>query len=101
MTNDCRRALLVDEIQVRVVVRDDPANVRRDGGAQLAEVTLGDDRVGDVEQRSPVVALHVKPSLARGGRLLMAQVVDREGQVLTNELEEREIPSRRFVRIGV
>ena len=45
-----------------MVVRDDPANVRRDGGPQLAQVTLGDDRVGDVEQRSPVVALRVKPS---------------------------------------
>jgi hypothetical protein len=43
------QAPLVDAIQVGVVVRDDPANVWRDGGPQLATLTCGDDGVGDVE----------------------------------------------------
>ena len=94
--------LLVDEIQVRVVVRDDPPDVQGDDRAQRGDVALGDDGVGHFEQRSPALVLHVKRSLACDGRLLMAQVVDREGQVVTNQLEEREIPGRRrFVRIGV
>ena len=63
---------------------------------------MGDDGVGHFEQRSPALLLDFKRSLASDGRLLMAQVVDREGQVVTDELEEREIPGRRrFVRFGV
>ena len=94
--------LLVDEMQVRVVVRDDPPDVRWRCLAQRGEVALGDDGVGHFEQRSPALALHFKRSLVCDGRLLMAQVVDREGHVVTNELEEREIPGRRrLVRIGV
>ena len=70
--------------------------------AQRGEVALGDDGVGHFEQRSPALVLHFKRSLACDGRLLMAQVVDREGHVVTDELQEREIPGRRrLVRIGV
>jgi hypothetical protein len=52
--------LVVDHIQVGVIVRDDAADVGRDGGAQLAEVAFRDHRVRDVEQRTPVVGLHPK-----------------------------------------
>jgi hypothetical protein len=50
--------LVVDHIQIGVVVGDDAADVRRDGGAELAEVTFRDDCVRDVEQRSPIVRIH-------------------------------------------
>ena len=51
--NERPQAPPVDAIEVGVVVRDDPVNVWRDGGAQLPKVTFGDDGAGDVEQRSP------------------------------------------------
>jgi integrase len=48
-----------DEIDLKagVVVRDEAADIRRDGSAQRCEVTLGDDVVCDVEERLPVVAV--------------------------------------------
>jgi hypothetical protein len=54
--------VLVDQIQVRVVMRDQPSDIRRDDRAQRRKITLGDDGVRHLEQRPPVVALHVKPA---------------------------------------
>jgi hypothetical protein len=38
---------VVDQIEVRVVVRDDPADIGRNRGPQTGEVTLGEDGIGD------------------------------------------------------
>ena len=73
-------ALFVDEKQVRMIVRDDPPDIRHDGRTQCGDVTLCDDRVGHREQRSPVIALGLQLALTRHGLLLMAFVVDRHGQ---------------------
>jgi hypothetical protein len=53
-------ALLVEEIQVGVIVRDEPADVRCDSRAQRREVTLTDEGVRDLDQRSPVIALRLE-----------------------------------------
>ena len=52
-------ALLVEEIEVRVIVRDEPPDVRCDGRPECGEVTLGHDGVADLDQRSPVIALRL------------------------------------------
>jgi hypothetical protein len=53
-------SLFVNEKQIGVVVRHDAADVRRDRRPQPCQVTLGDDRVGYFEQRSPVVPFRLE-----------------------------------------
>ena len=55
--------VFVDEIEVRVVVRHEPPNVRRDGGAKVRQIALGDDRRRHVEERLPLLPL----GLVHGG----------------------------------
>ena len=80
--------MFVDEIQVRVIVRDDPPDVRHDGRTQRGDVTLGDDRVGHLEQRSPVIALGLQLALTRHRLLLMAHVVDRHRDERADALQK-------------
>jgi len=53
-------ALLVEEIKVRVIVRDDPADVRGDCRPEFSKVAPGHDGIGDLDQRAPVIALRLE-----------------------------------------
>ena len=51
------------------------------------EVALGDDRVGHLQQRSPVIALGLELALTRHRLLLMVFVVDRHRNQRTDALQ--------------
>ena len=65
-------ALFVNEIQVRMIVRDNPSDVRHDGRKERPDITLSDDRLGHLQQCSPVIALGLQLALMRHRLLLLA-----------------------------
>ena len=57
-------AVLVEEIEVHVIVRDDARDVRCDRRPELGQVTLGHDGIRDLDQRPPVIALRLEVGAA-------------------------------------